>query len=126
MARDPLRRARARSSSHDDLSNSAAGALVLASSASSYWANNMAWIGETPETYDRLPYFLRGSRRLDGDEDVFDAELFDPAYFLEPDIFCLFTPRTDARSLQRLKPWPMPITGGRVSRPAFESMIKRG
>lgn len=29
---------------HDDLSNAAAGALVLASSASSYLANNMAWV----------------------------------------------------------------------------------
>ena len=28
---------------HDDLSNAAAGALVLAASSSSYWSNGMAW-----------------------------------------------------------------------------------
>ena len=44
---------------HDDLSNSAAGALVLASAASSYWDNDMAWVGDVPEGYASLPYFSR-------------------------------------------------------------------
>jgi hypothetical protein len=47
------------SGAHDDLSNAAAGALVLASSASSYWANNMAWVGDIPPSYAALPYFAR-------------------------------------------------------------------
>jgi hypothetical protein len=44
---------------HDDLSNAAAGALVLAASASSYWANGMAWVGDIPPSYAALPYFAR-------------------------------------------------------------------
>jgi hypothetical protein len=44
---------------HDDLSNAAAGALVLASSASSYWANGMAWVGDCSRLYDQQPYFQR-------------------------------------------------------------------
>ena len=58
---------------HDDLSNAAAGALVLASSASSYWANNMAWVwgdkdlvegyGERPLArhpfFEGMPWLLR-------------------------------------------------------------------
>jgi hypothetical protein len=44
---------------HHDLSNAAAGALVLAASASSYWANNMAWVGDIPPSFANLPYFAR-------------------------------------------------------------------
>ncbi len=44
---------------HDDLSNAAAGALVLAASASDYWSNGMSWVGDVPETYARMPYFSR-------------------------------------------------------------------
>jgi hypothetical protein len=38
--------------SHDDLANSAAGALVLAGEESAYWARNMAWISDPA---DKLP-----------------------------------------------------------------------
>ena len=47
---------------HDDLSNAAAGALVLAASASSYWAGGMAWVrGDQPlpPEFASLPYFAR-------------------------------------------------------------------
>ena len=46
---------------HDDLSNSAAGALVLAADWSSY-DGSYAWVGgpaEGAEGWDRLPYFSR-------------------------------------------------------------------
>ena len=51
---------------HDDLSNAAAGALVLASEESAYWANNMAWVrGDEPLHYGQ-PFFdqLGGLPRL--------------------------------------------------------------
>jgi hypothetical protein len=44
---------------YDDLANAAAGALVLASQESSYWANGMAWVsGDEPapvEAYRQRP-----------------------------------------------------------------------
>jgi hypothetical protein len=42
---------------HDDLSNAAAGALVLAPQESAYWANGMAWVGEFPATPERRTLF---------------------------------------------------------------------
>jgi hypothetical protein len=42
---------------HDDLNNSAAGALVLASDWSSY-GGSYSWVG-APEGWDREPYFAR-------------------------------------------------------------------
>ena len=51
---------------HDDLSNTAAGALVLASEELAYWANNMAWVwGDEPLHYGH-PFFdqLGGLPRL--------------------------------------------------------------
>ena len=50
------------SGGHDDLSNAACGALVLASSASSYWANGMNWVRGSdplPPEFANLPYFAR-------------------------------------------------------------------
>jgi hypothetical protein len=44
---------------HDDLSNAAAGALVLAASASDYWRGGMAWVGDCSRLYDQQPYFQR-------------------------------------------------------------------
>jgi hypothetical protein len=42
---------------HDDLSNAAAGALVLAAEESSYWAGNMAWVGDPdPDPAELEPY----------------------------------------------------------------------
>jgi hypothetical protein len=41
---------------HDDLSNAAAGALVLAGEESSYWRGNMAWVGDPELTpYGQKP-----------------------------------------------------------------------
>jgi hypothetical protein len=45
----------ANANAHDDLANSAAGALVLASEESAYWANGMAWIGEPEAVPDGPP-----------------------------------------------------------------------
>ena len=48
---------------HDDLSNAAAGALVLAGEELSYWANGMAWVGDPdPEPSDLTPYGQRPLR----------------------------------------------------------------
>ena len=47
---------------HVDLSNSAAGALVLAASASCYWASGMDWVRGSdplPAEFAQLPYFAR-------------------------------------------------------------------
>jgi hypothetical protein len=43
---------------HDDLSNAAAGALVLAGEESGYWSNNMAWVGD-PDPAERDLYRQR-------------------------------------------------------------------
>ena len=43
---------------HDDLSNAAAGALVLAADWSSY-DNTLSWVGEVPKGWDSMPYFAR-------------------------------------------------------------------
>ena len=47
---------------HDDLSNAAAGALVLAASASSYWAGGHgvgSWRPSAAAEFSQLPYFAR-------------------------------------------------------------------
>ena len=44
---------------HDDLSNAAAGACVLASEESDYWRGNMSWVGDCSGLYDSQPYFAR-------------------------------------------------------------------
>jgi hypothetical protein len=47
---------------HDDLSNAAAGALVLAGEESSM-LDYFRWVGDVPPSYCNLPYFLRGDLR---------------------------------------------------------------
>jgi hypothetical protein len=45
----------ATASAHDDLANSAAGALVLASEESSYWARGMSWVSDGTEAVPEGP-----------------------------------------------------------------------
>ena len=46
-------------SGHDDLANAAAGAAGLLAAESSYWRDNMAWVGDCSRLYDQQPYFQR-------------------------------------------------------------------
>jgi hypothetical protein len=43
----------------DDLANAAAGAAGLLAAESSYWRDNMAWVGDCSRLYDQQPYFQR-------------------------------------------------------------------
>jgi hypothetical protein len=45
----------ANANAHDNLANSAAGALVLASEESSYWANDLAWVSDGTEAVPEGP-----------------------------------------------------------------------